>query len=225
MSPIRRAPVVCVAASCLSIGCVSSYDMQVKDPSEVEVRDQLTGTVIIPKGAPVARPAPPSNARRLTRRADGSLVLSCDGCDDDVVLSATGTVDARLRAVRIGATEVVGDAVLVHGSKRRSAVSVEIATPRANVVDVREREPSNEPIGYALVANGALWMTLAGVFFFAPGLKVGKGDERRPMTNNERAWLGGISTFIGVGFTAGGGALLVRGNPSTSVLDSGGGGR
>ena len=222
VSGVRTAQVASVVLAAWTTGCGTAYELHVKDPSDVEVRDQLTGTVIVPKGAPTAAPpAPTSGTRRLVRRLDGSLVLVCPACSsDDVVLSADGSTDARLRSFRLG-EDVTLDTTLVHGGKYRSQISVDLVTPRSNVRDLREREPYNELAGYTFVANGALWFALASVFFFVPGLTVGKGSERRPMTGNERAWIGGAATFIGVGFTVGGGALLVRGNPSKSVLGPG----
>lgn len=201
----------------LTPACVSGYDLSVRDPRAVEVREPLTGAVVIPSGAPTAEP--PGRTARLARRADGSLVLTTASGHDQVILSASGLVDGKASRVKLGADEVTATTTLIGGSKTRPSVALELVTPRANVVDVREREALNEPVGYALAANGALWFALAGVFLFVPGLTVGKGSERRPMTQGERRTVAGVSAFLGLSFTIAGGALLARGNPSTSILE------
>lgn len=216
---LTRASVAIALAAGLSSACVSGYDVVVRDPREVEVREPLTGATVVPRGDAVP-PAATSGARpRLFRRADGSLALTTSGGAEDVVLSAGGLVDGRASHVAIGSSEVVATTTIISGSKYRSRVALELVTPRSNVLDVREREAMNEPLGYASAASGAIWLALAGVFLFVPGLTVGKGSERRPMTQGERTTLAGVTAFVGVSFGVAGGVLLARGNPSTSVLE------
>ncbi len=202
-------------ACALTPACVTGYDLSVRDPGAVQVREPLTGVVVIPSGRPPGGAA--SRRARLMRRADGSVVLTT-AAHEEVILSAAGLVDGRVSSVIIGDDEVIAATTMVSGTKSRPRRELELVTPRSNVLDVREREAMNEPLGIAFAANGVLWLALGSVFLFVPGLTVGKGSDRRPMTTSERHVLAGISAGISVGFSSAGIALLLRGNPSTSVL-------
>lgn len=195
---------------------ITSEELVVRDPSRVEVREPTTGVTVVPSGAataPARERAP--DERRLVRMADGSLRLRGPDGYERVVVSTDGRT-APVSDVRIEPDEIRARYV-TDARRKHSGPVFELATPRDNVVVVREREDANGILGGTFLASGLITATVGGVLLFAPGVEVGKGEEKRPITPSERAWIGGSVTTLGAAFIVAGAALLLRGTPSREV--------
>ncbi|MCC6647209.1 MAG: hypothetical protein IT374_16755 [Polyangiaceae bacterium] len=215
----HRARVLCLALLApFAQSCVTGFDVAVKDPREVEVREPLTGVTVVPRGAPTASQAPDGGRARLTRRADGSLVLTTSTGREETILSAGGLVTGRASSYSVDDRELSAMTTIVRRGSPRSREQLELVTPRSNVAYVQARERENDVIGYTLLGSGALWIAAAGLVLFAPGLKVGKGDERRPITPAERRTLGWVFGGLGVGVSVAGGVVIARGERATTVV-------